>query len=152
MAVRLKIKSEQDFWSGLLFMGLGIAAFVISRDYFLGTSLRMGPGYFPRYVGIVLSILGGIITLTSFRVEGEKARGFGWRAIVMPTLGFLIFGWAIDRIGFLLAMFAMIVCSMLAGKKFRLLEVLITCGVLISGSIALFIYGLQLPFSLFWRR
>jgi Tripartite tricarboxylate transporter TctB family len=148
----LKIKSEQDFWSGLLFLGMGIAAIVISRDYFPGNSLQMGPGYFPRYVGILLSILGGIITLSSFRVEGGEVRGFGWRAIVMPTLGFLIFGWAIDRIGFLLAMFGMIVCSMLGGKKFNPFEVLITCAVLISGSIALFVYGLQLPFPLFWWR
>ena len=150
--MQLRIKSEQDFGSGLLFMGIGIIAIVVSRDYFMGTSLQMGPGYFPTVAGILLSILGGIITLSSFWVEGKKIRGFGWRAIVMLALGFMIFGWAIERVGFLLAMFAMIVCSMLAGKKFKLLEVLIMCVLLISFSIALFIYGLKLPFPLFWWR
>lgn len=148
--MQLKIKSKEDFWSGLMFIGFGIIAIVVSRDYPMGSSMRMGPGYFPTYLGIALSILGAIITLTSFRVEGEEIRPFAWRGIVMLTLGFAFFGWAIDYIGFVLALLAMIFCSASAGKTFKLLEVLIMCLVLITGSIALFIYGLKLPFPLFW--
>ncbi len=145
-----KIKNKEEFWSGMLFLGIGIFALVISRDYFIGSSARMGPGYFPTLVGILLSILGGIIALRSFGVEGKEIRAVSWRAIVMLTLAFLIFGWAMEKIGFVLAMFAMIACSMMAGKKLRLLELLIMSLVLITGSIALFIYGLKLPFPLFW--
>jgi hypothetical protein len=49
-------------------------------------------------------------------------------------------------------MFALIFCSALAGKEFRLLGAIIMSVVLIAGSIALFIFGLGLPFSLFWWR
>jgi len=131
-------------------MGVGIVTVGISAGYPIGTTMRMGPGYFPRYVGILLSVLGGVITLSSLRVEGEEIRRFGWRPIVMLSLGFIVFAWAIDRVGFVPSMAAMIVCSMLAGRKFKWLEVLVMCVVLITGSVALFIYGLKLPLSLFW--
>jgi hypothetical protein len=147
-----KVKSKQEFWSGVLFLGIGTLALVMSRNYFMGNSVRMGPGYFPTLVGIALSILGAIITLTSLKVEGEEIKAFGWRAIVMVTLGFFLFGWGIDRVGFVLSMGAMIVCSMLAGREFKVREAVIMCVVLISGSVALFIYGLKLPFSIFWWR
>ncbi len=147
-----KVKSKQEFWSGLLFLGIGILALVMSRNYFMGNSVRMGPGYFPVLVGTALSILGVIITAGSFKVEGEEIKAFGWRAVVMVTLAFFLFGWGIDRVGFVLSMGAMIVCSMLAGREFRLREAVIMCAVLITGSVALFIYGLKLPFSIFWWR
>ncbi len=131
-------------------MGVGVITVVISAGYPIGTSMRMGPGYFPRYVGMLLSILGGIVTLRSLRVEGEEIGRFGWRAIVLVSFGFVAFAWAIDRIGFVPAMAAMIICGMLAGRKFRWAEVLIMCAALIIGSVALFIYGLKLPLSLFW--
>jgi hypothetical protein len=150
--VQFKIKSQEDFWAGLMFIGFGVAAIIISRDYPMGTAMRMGPGYFPTYLGIIMAILGSIITLTSFKVEGEKIKPFAWRGMVMLSLGFVIFGWAIDHIGFVPALFAMIFCAALAGKEFKLLEVLIMSVVLIIGCWALFIYGLELPFPLFWWR
>jgi hypothetical protein len=72
--------------------------------------------------------------------------------MILLGLAFTIIGWGIDHIGFVPSMFAMIFCSALAGKEFKLLEVLIMSVVLIIGSIALFIYGLELPFPLFWWR
>jgi hypothetical protein len=116
----------------------------------MGNAMRMGPGYFPTWIGGILAILGAIITLTSFTVEGEKIKPFGWRGIIMLSLGFVFFGWAIDRIGFVAGLFVMIFCSALAGKEFRLLEVLIMSVILIISAIALFIYGLKVPFHLFW--
>ncbi|MEK6594276.1 MAG: tripartite tricarboxylate transporter TctB family protein, partial [Pseudomonadota bacterium] len=148
--MQLKIKNQENFWSGLMFIGFGILAIAISRDYPLGSAMRMGPGYFPTYLGAIMALLGVIIVLGAFKTEGEKIKPFAWRGMILLTLAFSIFGWAIDHIGFVPALFAMIVCSALAGKEFKLLEVLIMSVVLILGCIALFIYGLELPFPLFW--
>lgn len=150
--MKVKIKNQEDFWSGLMFIGFGVAAIVISRDYPMGSAVNMGPGYFPTYLGIIMTILGAVITLISFRIEGKKIEPFAWRGMIMLSLGFFIFGWAVDRIGFVLSLFALIFCSAWAGKEFRSLEVLIMSVVLISGTIALFIYGLELTFPLFWWR
>jgi len=148
----LKIKSQEDFWGGLLFIGFGILAIVVARDYPMGSTMRMGPGYFPTYIGVILIILGAIISLISFKVHGEAVGTFAWRPMILLPIGFAAFGWAIDNIGFILALVILIVLSSLAGREFKIKEVIGMCIVLVTGSWALFIYGLELPFPLWWWR
>lgn len=147
-----KIKSPEDFWAGLMFIGFGILAIVIARDYPLGSAMRMGPGYFPTWIGVILIILGAIIASTSFKVEGEGVGIFAWRPMILLSVAFAVFGWAIDNIGFILALVILIVLSALAGREFKIKEVIAMCAVLIVGSWALFIWGLELPFPLWWWR
>jgi hypothetical protein len=147
-----KIKNQEDFWSGLMFIAFGISAIAISYDYPMGSAMRMGPGYFPRALGIITTILGLFIALLALRIEGPKIKPFAWRGVILLALGFLIFGWAIDRVGFVPALFVMILCHALAGKEFKPLEALIMTAVLVTGCVALFIYTLGLPFPLFWWR
>jgi hypothetical protein len=118
----------------------------------MGSAMRMGPGYFPTYLGIMMALLGAGISAFSFRIEGEKVGRFAWRAMVLLSVAFVIFGWAIDHIGFIPALLIMIFLSALAGKEFRLKEVAILAAVLTVSSWALFIKGLELPFPLFWWR
>lgn len=148
--MRLKLKNPEDFWAGLLFIGFGVLVMAVCRNYPMGRNTHMGPGYFPMYAGAILAVLGAIISLVSFRVEGERIKPFAWRGMIMLSIGFAAFGWSVDHIGFVPALLVLIFCSALAGKEFKLLQVLVMSGVLIVGSVALFIFGLKLPFSLFW--
>lgn len=150
--MQLKIKSQEDFWAGMMFIGFGILAIVVSRDYPMGSAMRMGPGYFPTYLGVIMVILGAIISATAFKVEGEKVGRFAWRPMILLSIAFALFAWGIDNFGFILALLIMIVLSALAGKEFKLKEVVILSAVLIVGCWALFIKGLELPFPLFWWR
>ena len=65
--MQLKIKSQEDFWAGLMFIGFGVLAIFVSRDYPMGSAMRMGPGYFPTSIGMIMVALGAIITAMSFR-------------------------------------------------------------------------------------
>lgn len=147
-----KIKNPEDFWAGVMFVAFGMATIVFSVDYPMGSAMRMGPGYFPRALGISTTLLGLIIALKGFGMDGPKIKRFAWRGVLLLALGFLIFGWGIEHVGFVPALFAMILCHALAGKDFKPLEALLMTAVLISGCVALFIYGLGLPFPLFWWR
>jgi hypothetical protein len=148
----MKIKNQEDFWSGLMFIAFGVAAVVLSSGYPMGSPMRMGPGYFPRALGIITAILGLIIAFSALKVKGPKVKPFGWRGIIMLAAGFLFFGWAIEHLGFVPALFGMILCHAMAGKAFKPVEVMVLTLVLIIGSVALFIYGLDLPLPLFrWR-
>ena len=60
------IKNGKDFWAGLMFLGFGIGFAVASRNYSMGSSVRMGPAYFPTMLGIFLAILGAIVFVRSF--------------------------------------------------------------------------------------
>lgn len=150
--MRLKLKNPEDFWAGLLFVGFGLLVMAVCRNYPMGTGTSMGPGYFPMYAGAILTALGAIISLVSFKVEGERIKPFAWRGMIMLTVGFAAFGWSVDHIGLVPALLFLIFCSALAGREFRLLQVLVMSAVLIAGSVTLFVFGLKLPFSLFWWK
>lgn len=150
--MKAKIKSPEDLWSGLMFIGFGILTVVISRDYQIGSAMRMGPAYFPTMLGSLLVILGAIIAVMSLRIEGEGIEPFAWRPMILLSAAFVFFGWAIDRIGFLPALFALIVVCAAAGREFKWGEVLIMSAVLIAGCWALFIWALGVHLPLFWGR
>ncbi|MEW6402187.1 MAG: tripartite tricarboxylate transporter TctB family protein [Chloroflexota bacterium] len=149
--MQFKIKNQQDFWSGLMYTGFGIITIVIARDYPMGSAVRMGPGYFPVYLGGILAILGVIITLISLKTDGKKIKPLAWRPTVLLSCAFGIFAWAIDTIGFVLALLVLIFVSAFANKEFKFTEITILSIVLIVGCWALFIMGLKLPFHLWWK-
>ncbi|MFZ2387918.1 MAG: tripartite tricarboxylate transporter TctB family protein, partial [Polaromonas sp.] len=81
----MKVKSQQDFFSGLLFTVVGIAFAWGATDYKIGDSARMGPGYFPLLLGVLLALLGAVMTFKALVIEtqdGEKVGRFAWRPLV----------------------------------------------------------------------
>lgn len=82
---RLKIKSQEDFWAGLMFVAFGILAIVVARNYPMGSALRMGPGYFPTYLGAIMIVIGAIMTGRAYRIEGEGIGPWGWAATVVAV-------------------------------------------------------------------
>ena len=145
----MKIKSAEDFWAGLMFIGFGVLAIVVSRDYTMGSAMRMGPGYFPTYLGALMVVIGAILTGRAYKVKGEGIGRWGWRPLLWLSAAFAAFGLLIEAAGFVLALLALIVASSLAGRDTRGLELLLLIVVLITGSVALFVYGLELPYQLF---
>jgi len=150
--VQLKIKSQEDFWAGLMFIGFGVLAIFVSRDYPMGSAMRMGPGYFPTSIGMIMVALGSIITAMSFRVVGGKVTRFHFRPMIVLSVAFAIFAWGIDHIGFIPSLFIVIFLAAFAGQEFKWKEVVVLCAVMTLGCWALFIKGLELPFPLFWWR
>lgn len=148
----MKITSQEDFWGGVVFIAFGALAIYIASDYPFGTAARMGPGFFPTWIGIVLIVLGTAIAATGFKNQGEGIGQFAWKAMAMLSVGFIIFGWAIDHVGFVIALSALVVAGAAAGQEFRYKEVIVLTIALVVGSWALFIKGLDLPFPLFWWR
>lgn len=148
--MQLRIRNQEEFWSGLMFVAFGVIVLVLCRDYPTASIKNMGPGFFPRYLGIILTVLGAIITLTSLKTDGKKIKPFAWRPMVFLSLAFIAFAWAIDVIGFVLALLMLIFLSALANNEFRFKQVTILSIVLTVGCWALFIVGLKLPFPLWW--
>lgn len=148
--MRLQIRSPGDFWAGLLFAGIGAVGLLAARGYPLGEATRMGPGYFPAWVGAITVVLGALIALRSLRLHGKSVGGFAWRAIVLLSLGFGAFGWSIERIGLVASLGALIFLTAAAGREFRIGEVAALAIFLITASCAIFVYALGLPLRLWW--
>ena len=95
----MSIKSQKDFFAGLMFMGVGGAFAWGATTYNIGTGARMGPGYFPLILGILLAVIGLVITfkaITTYTADGDKwfatARFLyrsGWGTTHLPPRKFL---------------------------------------------------------------
>ena len=87
----MKITNGKDFWAGLMFIAFGIAFMWVSRNYAMGTSVRMGPAYFPTVLGGLLAVLGGVVLFRAFVTRTQNPlRVFPfvlWRAIAGLALG-----------------------------------------------------------------
>ncbi|MCC7079692.1 MAG: tripartite tricarboxylate transporter TctB family protein [Burkholderiales bacterium] len=146
-----KVANNTDFWAGVMFIIFGAAAVYMSRDYPMGSAMRMGPGYFPHYLGILM-ILFGLGIGGRGLLKGSDAIGpWAFKPLIVLSLGVLSFAFLIDRIGFVPSLVALIVITSLSGQeKVRWLELLIFAVVLVAGAVGLFIYAIGLPYQLFW--
>ena len=151
----MRIKSQKDFFAGLLFLALGVAFALGARTYNVGTGARMGPGYFPLMLGIVLAIMGAVEVIKSMVVEtqtGDKVGKFVWRPVGYIVGANLAFGVLLGGLpsiklpamGLIVAIFALTIISARAGSEFKWKEILILSAILAVGSYLAFILLLKL--------
>ncbi|HEX4523283.1 MAG TPA: tripartite tricarboxylate transporter TctB family protein [Casimicrobiaceae bacterium] len=139
-----KIPRPKDFYAGLLFVAFGVFAIVIARNYPLGTAARMGPGYFPRLLGILLVVLGAALSLTALRGRGPALPGWKWRPVSIVLLSVVAFGLVLTHAGLVLSTIGLIVVASTASREFRLKESLLSGILLAALSVGVFVIGLKL--------
>ena len=138
------IRNPKDFWSGALFIAVGIAAIVLGSNYALGTAARMGPGYFPRILGILLIVLGGILALRATRTPGGPIARVHWRPTIIVLGSVVLFGAIVRPLGVALSTVILIVTSSAASREFRPREALVAGIVLAALAVGVFVVGLQI--------
>jgi hypothetical protein len=153
----MNLKSQKDFYSGLMFLAVGGSFAWGASTYSVGTGARMGPGYFPLMLGVLLAIIGAIIMFKALVVEtegGDKIGKWAWRPLFFIIAGNVTFGillaglpaFKIPAFGLIVAIYALVfVASMAeAGWKFKTTFLLAT--VLAVGSYLAFVMALKLQF------
>jgi len=149
------IKSQKDFFSGLMFTVVGGGFAWGATNYSVGTGARMGPGYFPMLLGIVLAVLGLFVifySLVEHTEDGEKVGSFAWKPLAYILGANLVFGVLLGGLpsiglppmGLILAIYALVLIASLAGENFRLRDVLLLASILAVGSYLAFIVLLKL--------
>jgi hypothetical protein len=142
-----KVRHPKDFASGLMFIAFGAFDLIVASSYPLGTAARMGPGYFPRILGILLIVFGVILALRGFRLEGERIK-FG--SLMRPAIvlgSVVMFGLIVPQLGLVISAILLILVSSYASPEFRWKEALIAGIVLATVSVLGFVWGLGLQFS-----
>ncbi len=138
------IRNPKEFGSGCLFAGFGLAAIAIGASYPVGTAARMGPGYFPRALGMMLIVMGAILILKSFRTDGARIAVKDLRPLLIVLGSVVIFGLTVVPLGLVLATILLIVVSSTASHEFRWKEAVIASVILAAFVVAAFGYGLKL--------
>lgn len=144
-----KPKDKTDLATGLLLMA--VAAFFgwQTRGLELGTSLRMGPGYFPLLLSGLLFVLGAVIALKSLGREGEPFGRIAWRGILFILPAPVFFGLTVRGLGFVPALFVTTLIASQASVRMRPAYALILAVMVTLLSTLIFSYGLGLPFRRF---
>jgi hypothetical protein len=143
----LQLLARKNVLAGLLFMGVAILGLFLSRDYPIGTALRMGTGYVPRLLCWILLALGACVLLQGLRerpsAQGTVAR-LGWRPLVLVTASLALFAVTLERLGLVFAILLLTVTGAYAIRGRGIIETLVAALLLIGLSWGIFIYGLQL--------
>ena len=143
----MKIKSQKDLWSGLMFIVVGLGFAWGALNYSFGSSARPGPAYFPFGLGILTAVLGAVLLFGALTIETEDGEPIGaWplKQMVLILGAVVIFGLLIPKVGMAVALPLLIGISSLASGEFHWKEVLINSIVLTIGSWGIFIKGLGL--------
>src|SRR4029078_13430130 len=74
--MQIEIRSNRDFWAGVMLIVTGATSGIVARDYAFGTSVRLGPGYSPSVLGGLLVLFGLYLAASGLR-SNEKIEG-GW--------------------------------------------------------------------------
>jgi hypothetical protein len=147
----VKIKSQRDFWSGLMFVTVGLGFAWGSLEYSFGSSARPGPAYFPFGLGLLLAVMGAAVWFASITVEtedGDRIGSIAWRPLIIITGAVVMFGFILPRLGMIASLPLLIVVSALAGDEFHWKDALLNTLVLTIGSWLIFIKGLSLVIPL----
>ena len=131
-----------------MLIAIGITAALIARGYPFGTALRMGPGYFPTLLGVLLALFGLYFVVRALRSSEVIEGNWSIRALIIVPIAFVLFGFLMDRAGFIPALAVLIVGSAAAGREFKLSEAALLTLVLIVFAVAVFIWALGLPYPL----
>ena len=103
----MRIRSQKDFASGLMFVLVGLGFSFVARGYSMGTAAKMGPGYFPFLLGLVLALLGAIVTLGSLSTKGEEDQLARWdlKTLLWILGSVVLFGLLLKPLGMVLSVF-----------------------------------------------
>ena len=147
----MKIKSQRDFWSGLMFVALGLAFAWGATSYSFGQSARPGPGYFPFGLGLLLALLGAAVLFKALTIESDGGDPIGhiaWRPLSIIVGSVVLFGVMLPRLGMFISLPVLVLVAATASDEFHWKDALINAVLLTAFSWLIFIYGLKLTIPL----
>ena len=147
----MRIKSQRDFWSGLMFIGVGVAFAGGALFYSFGSSARPGPGYFPFGLGALLALLGSFVLFESLTIEtddGEPVGAFAWKPLPIILSGVALFGVLLPRLGMIITLRLLVLISSYASDEHTWKGTILNAIVLTLMSWGIFVLGLKLTIPL----
>lgn len=144
----MKIVDQKNFFTGLFYLLFGIGVAYVASTYRLGTSTRMGPGFFPLVVAIGLAITGLVLLIASVRghAESTKFEGFSFRTVFAVLAAVVLFGLLIEPTGLVVTVPVLLVGAALAHPPISWRNIAISIAVLLPMTWVIFValLGLQL--------
>ena len=146
----MRIKNQKDFWAGVLFIAFGAFFAGFGLQYRIGTADKMGPGYFPTALGVIVILLGMVTSVggLSAKATPEKAEKSHLPTLLLILGSVMLFGLLFRPLGLIVSLFLLVAISSYASHEFSLKATLINAAMLIVICLVVFVWGLKLQFQL----
>ena len=146
----VRVKSPQNLGAAVIFIGLASIGLVFGRDLTFGSAAKMGPGFFPTILSLLILGIGLVNVIMALTIEGPAIEKPHWRPLSFVCAALMIFGLVINYIG--LALSAALLTFLAAGARSdaRWREVAALAVVLGVFSVLLFVYGLGQAMPAWW--
>jgi len=146
----LKIRNQRDFGAGIMYMVIGLFFTIVATQYQYGTAAKMGPGYFPFWLGVLMVLIGLLVLVRSYSAKAtiEAIPKFRWRIIAQITGAVILYGLLLPKMGFLVAVVVLVFVSASASKEFTWKGTTINAAFLVAFTYSVFVVGLKLQFPL----
>jgi hypothetical protein len=133
-----------------MYMVIGLFFAIVARQYQYGTAAKMGPGYFPFWLGILMALIGLLVLIRSYSAKApiEAIPKFNWRIITQITGAVILYGLLLPKMGFLVAVVVLVFVSASASKEFTWKGTAINAIFLVTFTYSVFVVGLKLQFPL----
>ncbi len=141
----MELRNPKDFWTGIIYILFGTGAFLVARDYPIGTALKMGPGYFPTILSILLALIGIVSLARSFIARGSPVGGFAVKGLAVVLGATVLFGLVLRGGGLIVALPLLVVASAAASSRFRWRQAFLLAAGLTLFCTLIFLKGLGLP-------
>jgi hypothetical protein len=143
--------NRSDAAAGAIFVIIGAGFALGSRTLEIGSTFRMGPGYFPLLLSFLLMLVGLVIVVGSFAGRGEPLTAVPWRGLLLVLPAPVLFGLTVRKLGLLPAIVLTVLLATFASRHATLPLAVVLCLGLTAFCLAVFSYGLGLPLPLFGR-
>jgi hypothetical protein len=148
----LRVKSPQDLGAGVIFVAIGLAGLYFGQDLAFGTSARMGPGYFPVLLSVLIIAIGLIVGFQGLVVEGPPIEPVQLRPIAFIVAAILVFGFLIDSIGLALTAILLTIVAAYARREVSIIETVALGVGLALFTVLVFVYVLGQALPAWWGR
>jgi hypothetical protein len=142
----MKVRDHQNFWAGVMFVALGAFFAAFGAQHHIGSADRMGPGYFPTALGLIVIALGVILSFNSLSRKAPDVRvsRFGWKPLLLVLSPLVLFGVALRPLGLVPSVILLVLVSSMAGHQFSWRGALANAAVLAFICVAIFDWALDL--------
>jgi hypothetical protein len=133
-----------------MYMVIGLFFAIVATRYTYGTAAKMGPGYFPFWLGTLMAAIGLLVLLRSLSAKAtiEALPKFNFKVVGLITAAVVVFGILLPKMGFLVAVLALVMIASTASREFSWKVALINAIVLIGFTYSVFVLGLKLQFPI----
>ena len=146
----MKIRNQRDFGAGVMYILIGLFFAIVATRYQYGTAAKMGPGYFPFWLGMLMVAMGLLVLVRSLGAKAtiEAIPKFNFKVIGLITGSIILYGILLPKMGFIVAVLVLVMIASSASKEFSWKVALINAVVLIAFTYSVFVIGLKLQFPL----